>query len=280
MKVTIYTPESAMRSPRKMFAGMWQDLVQSRELSWRLAIRDIKGMYRQSFLGLFWAFLLPFANTITWIFLKGSGILHVATTNIPYPVYVLSGTMLWSIFMDSLIAPLTQTTAVKDMLSKINFPREAIIMSGILQTLFNSVIKVAIIIVALIAIKVYPGWSLLLLPFSVIALILVGTVLGLLLTPLGMLYTDVGKFIPLAMQFFIFVTPVLFPIPASGWVRNVYVYNPLTPLIMTARGWLTSSPVEFLNGFFLVSLTCIVILFFVWIIYRAAMPILIERMSA
>ena len=280
MKITIYTPESAMRSPGKMLAGMWQDLVQSRELALRLAIRDIRGMYRQSFLGIFWAFLLPLANTLTWIFLNGSGILHVATTNIPYPVYVLTGTLLWSIFMDSMQAPLTQATAAKDMLSKINFPREALIISGIFQTLFNAVIKIAIIIIALVIINVYPGWTLLLLPFSVLALILAGTTIGLFLTPVGLLYTDIGKFIPLAMQFFMFITPVVFPIPISGWVRYLFIYNPVTPLIMTAREWLTASPVDFFNGFLLVTASFVVILFLVWIVYRAAMPILIERMNA
>jgi len=263
-----------------MLAGMWQDLVQSRELSWRLAVRDIKGMYRQSFLGIFWAFLLPLANTITWIFLNGSGILHVATTNIPYPVYVLTGTLLWSIFMDSMQAPLTQATAAKDMLSKINFPREALIISGVYQTLFNAVIKIAIIIVALLIIKVYPGWTLLFLPFAVFSLILAGTTVGLFLTPVGLLYTDIGKFISLAMQFFMFVTPVVFPIPVSGWVRYLFIFNPITPLIMTAREWLTSSPVGFLNGFILVNVVCVFIMFIVWIVYRAAMPILIERMNA
>jgi lipopolysaccharide transport system permease protein len=263
-----------------MLAGMWQDLVQSRELSWRLAVRDIKGMYRQSFFGIFWAFLLPLANTVTWIFLNGSGILHVAATNIPYPVYVLTGTLLWSIFMDSMQTPLTQTTAAKDMLSKINFPREALIISGIFQTLFNAVIKIAIIIAALLIIKVYPGWTLIFLPFAVLSLILAGTTIGLFLTPIGLLYTDIGKFIPLAMQFFMFVTPVVFPIPANGWVRLVFIYNPVTPLIMTAREWLTNSSLGFLNGFMLVNVASIIILFIVWIVYRAAMPILIERMNA
>jgi lipopolysaccharide transport system permease protein len=280
MKITVYTPESAIRSPRKMMRAMWDDLRRSRQLGWRLAVRDISAMYRQSFLGVFWAFLLPLANTITWIFLNGSGILHVATTNIPYPVYVLTGTLLWSIFMDSMLAPLTQSTSAREMLSKINFPRESLLISGILQTVFNAIIKIALIIIALLIIRVYPGWTIVFLPFAVISLILAGTTIGLFLTPVGLLYTDIGKFIPLAMQFFMFITPVVFPIPQSGWVTHLFTYNPITPLVMTARAWLTASSVDFLPGYFLVTSACLVLLFLVWVVYRAAMPILIERMNA
>ena len=280
MKKITYTPESVLRSPRKMVTEMWVDLLQCRELSLRLAIRDISGIYRQSFLGIFWAFLLPLANTIAWIFLNGSGILHVAQTIIPYPVYVLTGTMLWSVFMDSMQAPLTQVTSSKDLLSKINFPREALVISGIYQTLFNAVIKIVLIIIALLFLRVYPGWTILFLPFAILALIMAGTTVGLFLTPIGLLYNDIGKIIPLAMQFFMFVTPVVFPIPETGYARQIFIYNPATPLIMAARGWLTNSPVELVQNFLLVCGTSSVILIFLWIVYRAAMPILIERMSA
>jgi lipopolysaccharide transport system permease protein len=280
MKTTIYTPESSLRSPRKMLAGMWGDLIRGRELAWRLAVRDISAMYRQSFLGILWAFIVPLAGTVTWIFLKGSGVIAISSTDIPYPVYVFAGTMLWSIFMDSLAMPLNQTNSAKAMLSKINFPRESLILSGIYQILFNSGIKVVLILAALIIMGVYPGWSLLLFPFAMLSLMLAGITVGMLLTPLGMLYTDIGKGIPLAMQFFMFVTPVVFPIPKSGWVAQVFYYNPVTPIMMTARNWLTDTPAGFLHSFLYVNAVLVVLLFLSWIVYRVTMPVLIERMSA
>jgi lipopolysaccharide transport system permease protein len=263
-----------------MVAEMWSDLLQGRELAWRLAVRDISAMYRQSFLGILWAFIVPLVGTVTWIFLKGSGIVSLGTTDIPYPVYVFSGTMLWSIFMDSLVAPLNQTTNAKAMLSKINFPRESLILSGIYQILFNSAIKVAMILAALIFMGVYPGWSLLLFPFAVLSLILAGITIGLFLTPIGLLYTDIGKGIPLGMQFVMFVTPVVFPIPKSGWVAQVFYLNPMTPIMMTARSWLTATPDGFLHSFLYVNAVLVVLLFLFWIVYRVTMPVLIERMSA
>ena len=137
LPVTVYTPDSSLASPAKMLRDMWRDLLASRELAWRLAVRDISAQYRQTFLGILWAFILPLANTLVWVFLSGSGIVAVSDTALPYPVYVFSGSMLWAILMDAVNAPLKQTEAGKSMLAKLNFPRESLIASGIYQTLFS-----------------------------------------------------------------------------------------------------------------------------------------------
>ena len=54
-----YSPDSQVRQPRQLAQEMWHDLLASRELAWRLLVRDISAQYRQSFLGVFWAFVPP-----------------------------------------------------------------------------------------------------------------------------------------------------------------------------------------------------------------------------
>ena len=280
LPVTVYTPESSLASPATMLRDMLRDLIASRELAWRLAVRDISAQYRQTALGLLWVLILPLANTLTWIFLSGTGVVAVGDTALPYAVYVFTGTMLWAIFMDALNAPLQQTTAAKAMLAKLNFPREALIVSGIYQTLFNAGIKIALLLAALLWLGVYPDASLLWFPLGVVSLILVGTAIGLLLTPVGMLYTDIGRGLPLVMQFLMYVTPVVFPMPKDGLAATLFHLNPLTPIIVTTRDWLTAQPVDLLGPFLLVNGLAVVLLLLVWVVYRLAMPILIERMSA
>jgi lipopolysaccharide transport system permease protein len=245
-----------------------------------LAVRDIRAQYRQTALGLLWAFILPLAHTITWIFLSGSGIVTVKDTALSYPVYVFTGTMIWAIFMDAVNAPLQQTIAAKQMLAKINFPREALVVSGIYQTVFNGAIKIVLLLVALMLFGIYPGWTIIWFPLSILSLILAGTAVGLLLTPVGILYTDIGKSLPLLLQFLMYMTPVVFPMPDSGWAATVFKINPMTPLILTTRDWLTGFSPNYLGYFFIVNGLVIALLLMVWIVYRVAMPILIERMSA
>jgi lipopolysaccharide transport system permease protein len=279
-QLTVYTPDSSLANPIKMLRGMFVDLAAGRELAWRLAVRDISAQYRQAFLGILWAFILPLANTIAWIFLNSTGIVTVADTNLPYPIYVFTGTMLWAIFMDAVNAPLQQAIAAKPMLAKLNFPREALVVSGIYQTFFNAVIKIALLLGALAVLGINPGWNLLFFPLGVVSLVLVGTAVGLLITPVGMLYTDVGRALPLLMQFLMYITPVVFPMPKTGWSNTLFSLNPLTPVILTSRDWLTGFSPEYFGYFLVVNFSAVILLLVVWVVYRLAMPILIERMSA
>lgn len=278
--IRIYTSESALRRPGVLLRGMLADLLASRELAWRLALRDLRAQYRQAALGLLWALFLPLANTAVWLFAQGSGIIAVRDTGLPYPVYVLTGTLFWSIFMDAFNAPLQQTNAARPMLARINFPREAILLSGLFQVMFTTVIKIIVLAGALLFLGVVPGWQAAFLPLALLGLILTGIALGLLVTPVGMLYTDVGRAMAVMMQFLMFLTPVVYPAPGTGWAAAVFQLNPLTPLIQTLRDLLTGYPPEHLGAFLAVSGAMAVLLCLMWAVYRAAMPILIERMSA
>ena len=280
LQVTIYTPGSLLANPLKMVREMFSDLLAGRELAWRLAVRDLSAQYRQTLLGFLWALILPLANTAVWMFLSASGVVVVADTGVPYPIYVFVGTMLWAVFMDAVNAPLQGTVAAKPMLAKINFPREAIIVSGIYQTLFNAAIKIFLVLLVTIWFGIWPGWGTLLIPIGVISLVLIGTTVGLMLTPVGILYQDVGRVLPLLMQFLMYATPVVFAMPKDGLAAFLFYVNPLTPIVQTTRAWVLIQPADMLMYYITVNLVGILVLVLLWNVYRLAMPILIERMSA
>lgn len=278
--ISIYTSESAIRQPGKVVREMVADLVASRELAWRLAVRDVRAQYRQSYLGYLWAFILPLATSLTWIYLSYSGIVRIAETGIPYAVYVLSGTMLWQVFTEALQAPLQQVNASKAMLAKLNFPKEALILSGFFKTFFNASIKIAIIIPVLIILGVNPNWTISLLPLAILTLIIAGMSVGLFLTPMGILYTDIGRLLPLGAQFMMYITPVVFAVPKEGVVLQLFSMNPLTPLIVTAREILTGQTLSMLYELLSSTAIFLLVLILAWFIYRVSLPVLIERVSA
>ena len=276
----IYTPESPLAHPAKLWTEMSQDLWAGRELAWRLATRDISAQYRQSALGILWALINPLTTTAVWLFLSNSRLVQVADTGLPYPAFVFTGTLLWSILVDSLTAPLAQVNANRPLLAKINFPREALILSGIYQTLFNAAIKIGILLLVLPLLGIHPGWGGLLIPLGILAMVLTGTALGLAITPLGVLYGDIGRGIPLITQFLMYLSPVVFPLASKGWTSQIMRLNPLTPLIINARAWFTGQPPQLLGEWLLTVGCSALLLLLVWMVYRLAMPILIERMSA
>ena len=73
LKKVVYTSERGNKHPGRLFLDMFSSLIKSRELAIRFFIRDVSGMYRQSILGISWAFVEPITHTIIWIFLNYSG---------------------------------------------------------------------------------------------------------------------------------------------------------------------------------------------------------------
>ncbi|MBW1795618.1 MAG: ABC transporter permease [Deltaproteobacteria bacterium] len=269
-----------MRSPGKLLHSMWRDLKTSRELAWRLFVRDISAKYRQSILGVFWAFLPPIVAGLVFIILQSKKVVNFGETDIPYPVFVLVGTTLWQLFTESLNAPLSAVIQAKPMLAKINFPREALIVSAFYQILFSLLIKSVIIVGIFLVFRVQVTFGLLLAPLAILMLILMGISLGLLLTPLGTLFTDIQSSLMMGTQFLFFVTPVVYPPPQTFPYSLITTLNPVSPILMGARDLLTKGVITNIGPFLVVSCLTLVALFAAWIIYRVALPIIIERMSA
>ncbi|MCC6754620.1 MAG: ABC transporter permease [Saprospiraceae bacterium] len=258
---------------------MLADLLLSRQLAFQLALRDIRAQYRQSLLGFLWMIALPLANALIWILLKNSGVVALADVAIPYALFALSGTLLWSVFTDATLSPIAQLMGSKHVLVKINFPAEAIFLSGIYQTVLHAGIKTLILFTAWCSFGLSLHWSWLLFPLAVLALILVGTTLGMLLTPVGMLYSDIQKVLPLVLQLLMFATPVVFAVPAGSWAAKLFAWNPLTPLFLTGRHWLSGQEAEELYSFVVVCSLALIFLLVVWVAFRLAKPIIVERIG-
>jgi len=280
LTVKVYTPHSSIINLSALIGDIFKSLKNANQLGYTLAQRDIKSQYRQSFLGILWAFINPVFNTILWIFLTGSGIIQVSNTSIPYPLYVFIGTMLWGVFTESIVAPINQTNSLKGILTKINFPQEAIIISAVYQIFFNSIIKVGLIIFAVFAMGIYPDWHILLFPLGLLVIIFTGIAIGLLLTPIGVLYGDITRGLPLVLQMAMYVTPIVFPMPKNGYVAALFKVNPFTPLFLNTRNWLTGQSSVDVLSFIIVAIIFLFLLFIAIIIFRIAMPILVERMSS
>ena len=214
------------------------------------------------------------------MFLNLSGTIKLTDTGIPYPVYAFSGTLLWSIISDSINSPIISTTAAKGILSKINFPKEALLVSGIYKLLFNSAIKIVLLLVFIGLFGVGYHASILLFPFALLGVILIGTTIGLFITPIGMLYKDVGKIISVGLSMLMYITPVVYVLPKEGMMKTLMEINPLTPLILTTRDLVVGFTPEYLPYYFWVLGISIPLFFIGLLFYRISIPILVERMSA
>ena len=279
LQVRIYSPEPVLGHPMAMAASITRDILAGRELAWRLFIRDVSALYRQTFLGYIWAFLPPLVGSLTFIFLNSQGIVNIDTGGIPYPAFAMMGTLLWQVFVDSITSPINALNGARPMLAKINFPREAILMGGLYMVLFNFLIRLVLLVGVMIYWKVTPSMSLLFFPVAVMGILLGGFCIGLALTPLAGFYGDIGRAVPMVAGFWMLLTPVVYPARTEGLAGILATWNPVSPLITSAREALTGLPLSHLPAFFTVIACAFVLTFLGLIGFRIAMPHLIARMG-
>ena len=280
LPITHHTPESKLRHPILLLKEMFRDLGSSRELAWRLVIRDISAQYRQTALGYFWAIFPPLVTSLVFILLRSSAVMDIKEIGMPYPAYVMMGTVFFQFFVDALNAPLKVVTESKAILTKINFPREAFILSGIGQVLFSFAIKLILLTLFFVYYKVSISWTIILVPIPLLGLLMLGTVLGILLIPIGLLYKDIQSALLVATQGLVFLTPVAYPPSVEGTLGKIIALNPITPLLMGAKTLVIRGIPGELSSSLMVFGFIVLFLFIGWIIYRLALPIIIERIGA
>ncbi len=276
----VYRPEPDMRRPGELLRGIFRDVVASRELSWRLFLRDLRGMYRQTLLGLFWAFLPPLANTAIWVFLRSQNVFHFGgELGVHATLYIFCGMVLWQSFIDAFQMPLNTIHANRSMVSKLNFPREALLVQGLADVLFNLGIRLMLLIPAMIWFQAPWSVNMLWALPAMLLLVVLGTALGLLVFPAGSLYQDVGRFWTLAIPFWMILTPIVYVVPQSSAGSMLLWLNPAGPLLVCARDCLVlGATTQGMAGLVYAALT--LPLFVVGLlVFRVAMPILVERMA-
>lgn len=275
----IYTPESQLKNPRLMIREMWLSLLASRELAWQIFVRDIKAKYRQSALGIFWAFIPTIVTAIGFTLAKDTGVLNIGETDIPYPVYVMLSTALWQTFVQSINAPIQGILSGKGMMSKIKFPYESLVLAKLGELLLDFAIQLILIIGLFIWFKIQPPLTIFLAPVALIHMIMLGVGIGLFLTPINTLYSDVSQLLNFAIRLWWFITPVVFPVPQKGIFKYIVGFNPVTPLLVTTRELATTGVLTKTEGFWVVSIFALVILILGWVFWRLAMPFVVERVS-
>jgi lipopolysaccharide transport system permease protein len=279
VRIAVYTPESPLRRPAKFVREMVADLLRSRELASRLFIRDLRAQYRHSVLGYVWVIAPPLLASLPFIFLNASGVMRMAETPIPYAAFAVVGTVIWQTFTDALNSPLRVMNASRAMLTRISFPREAILLSGLMQVGFSFLVRLLLLAAVFVTFSLTVPATAPLFLVGMMSVALTGFAIGVVVTPAGLLYGDVQQALPLASTFLMLLTPVLYPRPASGLAAAIAALNPLTPLVTTTRDWLTIGAAEHLASFVAISAATVTFLALGWILYRVSLPHLVARLG-
>jgi lipopolysaccharide transport system permease protein len=191
--------------------------------------------YRQSAIGLAWAFLLPLVTlgVGTLVFHEVAG---VETGDTPYTVFAMAALVPWTFCANSLSFGVMSVTSSQQLVSRLPFPRAALPISVVGLSLIDFVVS-AVVFVA-IATIVGQGipWTAIWFPVPLVIEILLVAGVVLLLSSLNVFARDIRLAAPLVVQLWLFLTPVMYPLDAvPEGLRAVYLANPMTGIVETFR---------------------------------------------
>jgi lipopolysaccharide transport system permease protein len=223
-----------------------RELWAFRELFYFLAWRDVLVRYKQTAFGVAWALARPLATTFVFSFAFGQ-VAALPSRGVPYPLFVLAGTLPWQLFASSLADASSSLVANANIVSKTYFPRLLVPASTMVVGLFDFGLS----FVATLGLMLYYGLPfsarMLFVPLFVALSLLVSLGASLWLSALNVRYRDVRHVIPLVVQLGLLISPIGYDsdvVPSSA--RALYRYNPLVAPIDGMRWCLFgTAPREF-----------------------------------
>jgi lipopolysaccharide transport system permease protein len=231
--------------PRGKLAGFqFRELWNYRELLRFLVVRDIKVRYKQTMLGGLWAILQPFMNMVVFTIFFGH-FAKIPSDHLPYPIFVYTALLPWQFFSGGIGSCGNSLVANSHLISKVYFPRMIIPAASLGAGCLDFLIALIILVLMMIYYSIYPGMGILLFPFLMALVAVAALGVGMILAALNVAYRDFRYVIPFLVQFWLFATPVIYPVsivPAQWrWLINL---NPMAGLITGIRSSLLNLPLS------------------------------------
>lgn len=214
---------------------MLRELWSHSELVTSLVRRQYQLRYRQSAVGIAWAIIPPIATlgVATLVFHRVAGVQTYGTS---YAVFAMSGLALWTFFASCLINGIPSIVGALPMVSRLPFPRAALPLSMIGLAFLD--LLASLILFVVIAYVLGSGLTPASLWTPLLVLVEGGLAVGLvmLLSAINMFARDIKLAIPLALQLWLFMTPVMYPLDTVPQnLRFLYAANPMTGVIENAH---------------------------------------------
>jgi len=220
-----------------------REIWRFRELLWNITLREFTVRYRQTFLGAAWAVLQPLSLTLVFMFV--SFLRPLPSDGKPYLIFGFGGMMQWTFFATSLNMAIPSLVANSSLVKKIYFPREVLPLSTILVTFVDFCISFVVLIGLILYYKYHVGTEipftpyLLLIPVIVAVQIILALGITFFFSAVNVTYRDVKYAVPLAMQLWMFASPVIYSASAvrdkSETLYKIYMLNPMAPIVTSYR---------------------------------------------
>lgn len=213
----------------------------NRILLGELVKTDFKLRYQGSMLGYFWAILRPLLM-FAILYVVFAKLLRFGGDVPHYPVYLLTGTVLWNFFTECTGQGIQSIVVRGELIRKISFPKYIIVVSATATSLINLAINIGVIIIFALFNGVTPSWSWLLVLPLVLELYLFALGIAFLLGAINIKYRDITSIWEVLSQALFYTVPIIYPLSMvinSGsfgmFAAQILMLNPIAQVIQDVR---------------------------------------------
>ena len=227
-----------------LFDVKFKDLWHYRDLLFLFVKRDFVSFYKQTILGPLWFFIQPIFTTIVFSFVFGN-LAGISTDGVPQYLFYLTGITAWQYFSDCLTKTSTVFRDNASIFGKVYFPRLIMPLSIVVSNLVRFGVQLLLLLCMMVYFYFFPmpetsfkvTTGMLLFPFLVILMALLGLGLGLIITAMTTKYRDLTFLVTFGVQLLMYGTTVIYPLSYArekGYGSLVEL-NPMTGIIEAFR---------------------------------------------
>ncbi len=215
-----------------------------RELLYFLIWRDLKVRYKQTLLGVAWVIMQPLIMAAVFTIFLGR-FARIPSAGVPYLLLVFSGLVPWTYFSTAVLTSGNSVVGNAHLLTKVYFPRLIVPLSAIGGRLVDFAISSLVLAGLMVYYRVDLSWKLVTAPVFILLLTALAFGVGTLTAAWNVKYRDVSIMLPVIVQVWLFVTPIVYPVDIvpERW-RSLYSLNPLVGLIEGFRSVLLNRPLN------------------------------------
>lgn len=206
-----------------------------RELLFFLVLRDLKIRYKQTVLGIAWAVIQPLVATVIFFFVFGK-FAGIPSDQLPYPVFAYSGLAVWTYFSGAVSYGSNSLIGNSGLLTKVYFPRLAIPAAAVMSGLLDFGIASLVLVAVMAYYGLTPSWLLVFWVLLAVPMVMLALGVSMLLSALNVRFRDVKYVVPFALQIWLFVTPIIYPVSmVPERYRLLLAMNPMTGFVEAFR---------------------------------------------
>ena len=228
-------PSAVVIKPSRGWVSLGlRDLWTYRELFYFLVWRDVKVRYKQTVIGALWAVLQPVLTMVVFslIFGRAAGL---SSDGFPYPIFIYTALLPWQLFATALTQSSMSIVANRQLVTKVYFPRLIIPIASTLAGVVDFFISSFVLVGLMAYYHIVPTIWVVITPLLVVLALVTAIAIGLWLAALNARFRDVQYTIPFLIQFWFFVTPIVY---STGILpdRLTFVYG-LNPMVGVVQGF-------------------------------------------